>query len=48
MSDKKKNRGLLPIGSLVEDTVFEELVMLGKPWLLYWALYWGWVADPCT
>jgi len=41
ISDRKKNKGLLPTGSLVEDTVFEELVMLGKPCLLYWALYGG-------
>lgn len=41
MSDRKKNKGLLPIESLVEDIIFEELVMLGKPRLLYQSLYWG-------
>lgn len=46
-SDKKTNKRLLPVVSLVEDTVFEELVMLDRPCLLYWALYWG-AADPRT
>lgn len=40
MADRKNNKGLLPLGSLVEDIIFEELVILGKPRLLYWALYW--------
>lgn len=39
MADRKNNKGLLPLGSLVEDIIFEKLVILGKPCLLYWALY---------
>lgn len=41
MSDRKRNKGLLLVESLGEDTVFEELVMTGKPRLLCWALYRG-------
>lgn len=41
MADRKNNKGLLPLGSLVEDIIFEKLVILGKPCLLYWVPYWG-------
>lgn len=36
------------VGSLVEDDVFEEeLVILDKPRLLYWALYLGFKKPMC-
>lgn len=48
MADRKNNKGLLPLGSLVEDIIFEELVILGKPRLLYCPVLGGGAADPCT